>query len=273
MDYSLLIAAVPLPSGKVIAAILIAIAALVIAAVIVMAIWQKLHENEALKREFITIVAHKFRTPLTQARWMTESLMADEQDSYKKESLAEMQKVNKGLIDLTGTLIELTESDSASKTSYTFEKVSLCTFVRGVGDSLRNSFKEKNIFFAVQCPPEDINAKIDKARMEFVLQTLLSNALTYTPPGRNVDVHVTHGGGKAAITVTDHGIGIDKADLPHIFSKFFRTDNAQRTDTEGFGVGLYLAQAIVRRHKGKLEVYSEGIDKGTTFTIILTEVK
>jgi signal transduction histidine kinase len=273
MDYSLLIAAIPLPSGKIMAGILIGAAVLIIVAIIIVAVWKKLTENETLKKEFITIVAHKFRTPLTQARWLTESLLTEEKDSYRRQSLEEMQKVNKGLIALTGTLIELTESESASKTSYTFERSSLCTLVKSVGDTVKGAFKEKNIFFAVQCPPEEVFVKIDTARMEFVLQTLFNNALTYTPPGRNVDVAVSHGGGKAVITVTDHGIGIAHADLPHIFSKFYRTDNAQRTDTEGFGVGLYLSQSIIKRHKGKLEVYSEGIDKGTTFTITLPAVK
>jgi signal transduction histidine kinase len=273
MDYSPLIAAVPLPSGKVISGILIVIAGLIVVAVVAVAIWKKLTENETLKREFITIVAHKFRTPLTQERWLAEGLLAEEQNAYRRETLVEMQKVNKHLIALTGTLIELTESDSAEKTSYTFKRESLCPLVRSVGESLRNSFKEKNIFFAVQCPPEEVFVKIDAPRLEFVLQTIFNNAIIYTPPGRNVDVAVSHGGGKAVVMVTDHGIGIARDDLPHIFTKFYRTENAQRTDTEGFGVGLYLSQSIVKKHKGKLEVYSEGIDKGTTFTITLPAVR
>jgi signal transduction histidine kinase len=141
-----------------------------------------------------------------------------------------------------------------------------------VADSVRTTFKEKNIFFAVQCPPEDIFVKVDSARMEFVIQTLLQNALAYTSPGRNVDVTISYGGGKAVLAVTDHGIGIARSDLPHIFDKFYRTDLAQRTDTEGFGVGLYLSKSIVKRHRGRLDVYSEGENKGSTFTITLPMV-
>ncbi|MES2215676.1 MAG: HAMP domain-containing sensor histidine kinase [Patescibacteria group bacterium] len=273
MDYSALITEVPLLSDQTIATLLGSGAVVLIVGLIILGLWKKLHENETLKREFITIVAHKFRTPLTQARWLTESLISDEQDSYKKENLAEIQKVNKNLINLTGTLIELTESDAATKTAYTFQKISLCHFLRTIGESMKDSFKEKNIFFAVQCPPEDIMAKIDVPRMEFVIQTLLQNALTYTPTGKNVDVTLSHSNRKASIAVIDHGIGIHKADLPHIFSKFYRTDNAQRTDTEGFGVGLYLANSIVRRHKGKLDVHSDGVNEGSTFTVTLKEVR
>jgi signal transduction histidine kinase len=273
MDYSPLIAQVPSLSSKALAGLLFLAAVLIIVATLFIIIWRKLRENEVMKKEFITIVAHKFRTPLTQMRWLTESLLTDEKDGYKRQNLEEMQKVNKGLIDLTGTLIELTESSRGSKSSYTFERGELSALVRSVGDSLKEAFKEKNLFFGIQCPADQVFVKMDKGRLEFVLQTLLGNALTYTPSGRNVNVTVTHGGGKAVVAVTDQGIGIDKADLPHIFSKFYRTDNAQRTDTEGFGVGLYLSQSIIRRHRGKLEVYSEGLNKGTTFTVTLNEVK
>lgn len=273
MDYSLLIAQTPLVSNTNLVVISIVVSILAAITIFVILLWRKIRENEKLKNEFITIIAHKFRTPLTQSRWLTESLIAEEVDQNKKENLNEMLKVNRGLIDMTGTLIELTESDSASKTSYSFERTSLCEMVRSVGDSIKDSFHEKNIFFAVQCPPEDVFVKIDKPRMEFVLQTLLTNAYTYTPPGRNVDVLVSYAGNKAMVQVVDHGIGIDKADLPHIFSKFFRAPNAQRTDTEGFGVGLYLAGSIIRRIHGKIEVFSEGLNQGTTFSITLPKVK
>jgi len=273
MDYSALIAQVPPISGKFLSIILFGIALLIVLIIVSKKILSKLRENETLKREFITIVAHKFRTPLTQTRWLTEGLLSEEQDSYKKESLTQIQKANQGLIDLTGTLIELADSDNSSKTGYKFERTELAPLVRSVSESLRNLFKEKNIFFSVECPPPPIFAKIDTSRMEFALQTILTNAQTYTPPGRNVSISLIENAGHAVISVTDHGIGIDSKDLPHIFSKFYRTENAQQTDTEGFGVGLFLVSAIIRRHKGRLDVYSEGIGKGSTFTIVIPAVK
>ena len=65
------------------------------------------------------------------------------------------------------------------------------------------------------------------------------------------------------------GIGISKKDLPHIFSKFYRGKNARNTDTEGFGVGLYLASSIIKRLGGKIKVFSEGEGMGSTFTVTL----
>jgi len=237
------------------------------------AIWNKLNENENLKYEFITIIAHKFRTPLTQMKWLTEGMATTEQDGLKKQGLTDMQRATQQLIDLTGTLIELTDSDNATRSSYTFERINICDLVHTVTETFKKTFHEKNLFLGVSCSNPEIFAKIDKPRMEFVLQTLLQNAATYSPPGRNVEVVVAFEKRKAVISVSDNGIGIDAKDINKIFTKFFRTANAQKTDTEGFGVGLYLAQAIVRRHSGRINVFSEGIDRGTTFQIIVPMMK
>lgn len=237
------------------------------------AIWNKLNENENLKYEFITIIAHKFRTPLTQIKWLSESMIPEEQDSYKKQSLQEMQHSTQQLIDLTGTLIELTDSDNASSSSYSFERTNICDLVRNVAETFKDAFHTKNIFLGIQCANPEIFANVDKPRLEFVLQTLLQNSINYSPPGRNVEVSIASQKNKVYINVADHGIGINPQDLPKIFTKFFRTENAKKADTEGFGVGLYLAQAIVRRHKGKILVFSEGLNRGTTFQIVMPMVK
>jgi signal transduction histidine kinase len=240
---------------------------------IIYALARKLIVGEKLKYEFITIIAHKFRTPLTHVKWSSDELVKNEQDPYKKQSLIDIQQSNEKLIKLTGTLIELTDKDSTTASSYSIERVSLCSFVRTVCDAYKDAFHEKNIFFSVQCPANDIFVKIDVARMEFVLQTLLENALTYTPTGKNVEVNVTRSHRKAHVAVTDHGIGIDNSDMNNIFGKFYRAQNARAVDTEGFGVGLYLAQAVTKRHRGKIEAYSAGIGSGATFTLTLKAVR
>lgn len=232
-------------------------------------IWGKINENETLKYEFITIIAHKFRTPLTQVKWLIEGLLGSETDSFKRESLAEMGKANDNLIKMTGSLVELTDSDAASASSYEFERVNLCEFVRTIADGFKNAFHQKNLFFSVQCAAPEIYAKVDRSRMEFVLGTLIENAIAYSPPGRNVQITVNTDKNKAVVAIADNGIGIDPRDLPRVFSKLFRAKNAQSMDTEGFGIGLYLAQTVTKRHKGRIAVYSEGSGRGSTFSVIL----
>jgi signal transduction histidine kinase len=228
--------------------------------------------NEKLKYEFITIIAHKYRTPLTYIKWSTGELMSSEQDSYKKELLTNMQESNEKLIQLTGSLVELTDSKSTSGSTYNLERMSLSDFAHNIGKQYKDAFHKKNLFFSVQRPSEDIMVKIDRSRMEFVVQTLLENAIAYTPTGKNVEMSVNATKHKAMITVADGGIGIDPVDMPHITTKFFRAANARTADTEGFGVALYLAKMITLRHKGKLIIESEGLNKGTRCTVVLKRV-
>ncbi|MBU6231266.1 HAMP domain-containing histidine kinase [Patescibacteria group bacterium] len=273
MNYEILLNGQGIVSGNLVGtgAIAIISIAVLIGAIVAAGrrIIRKLRENDTLKYEFITIIAHKFRTPLTSTKWLLEGQISDETDHTKKESLIEMKNNTENLISMTGTLIEMTDTDNESKSSYEFDKTDLCDIVKSVADAHKSMFHEKNLFFSVRCEAEGVIVNADKPRLEFVLQTLMENAKSYTPPGRNVEVIVGKNGRFGTVSVIDSGIGIAPQDMRHIFTKFYRTKNAQQMDTEGFGVGLFLARSVIKRHKGRLEVSSPGIDQGTTFTLSL----
>ena len=273
MDYKLIIDDSTILSGNfwiVFGAIFLVIA---ITAGIINILWRRNRSIEIMRYEFITMIAHKFRTPLTSIKWLLENMLTDETDSYKRESLTGMKISNEKLVSLTGTLIELTDQDNKAKADFTWEDVNYYDFVKSITDTYTNSFHEKNIAFSLQCADPDLKVTIDRSRLEFVIQTLLENAHNYTSSGRRVDVILGKDQNRAVLAVSDSGIGIDKVDIPKIFAKFFRTNNARQADTEGIGVGLYLANSIVRRHHGRLTVDSAGIDLGSTFTLILPLTK
>ena len=251
--------------------IIVTIAALMLLIGVLM--FRKLRENETLKYEFVTIIAHKFRTPLTQVKWLVEGLMADEQDPYKKQSLTDISQSNDNLIKLTGTLVELTDAAQSGKSDYKKERLNLCELARLSMEASKNLFHTKNLFMSVSCSEPEIFVNADLARMEFVLGTLFDNACSYTTPGRNISVTVTGDKKHAAINVTDDGIGIDPHDMPRMFTKFFRTRQAQAMDTEGLGVALYLSKAVLKRHGGKIEAFSGGLGKGSTFSVVLPRIK
>ena len=235
--------------------------------------WVKMNENEKLKNEFITIVAHKFRTPLTHIKWISDELAQSETNSFKKEKLLDIQHSNKLLVDLLGTLIELAGSDDASTQIYDSKIYPLFESVKNMVDSLKEDFHMKNLFISISCESEDVLVNVDKNQLEFVIQSLLENALIYSSPGKNVDVAVGKVKNKAVFVVKDNGIGIENADQSHIFTKFFRAKNASRMDTEGFGVSLYLTRSILKRLGGRIDVYSAGAGTGTTCTVTLPLAK
>lgn len=217
-------------------------------------------------------MAHKFRTPLTHIKWISDELVGTVQDQRIKEGLEQIRRAGTNLVGLTTTLLELTDSRK-EKTLYAFERTNLCDFVRTIGEAARRTFQEKNISFSVVCDDGPVFAKIDKPRMEFAVQVLMDNAFAYTPTGKVVAITVSRSGRKANISVKDNGIGIRPEDMKKIFGKFFRAGNAQAMDTEGFGVGLYLARSVVERHHGKLEAFSDGEGFGSTFKIVLRAIK
>ncbi len=273
MNYQIFIDQNQILGGNVVTLAFIFLLIILLIIYLCMMIWIKLIAYETLKYEFITIIAHKFRTPLTKIKWIIEGILDIEKDSFKKENLINLSNSNQTLINLTGTLIELTDSADDALTSYKFEKVNICEFVKKITDALNTRFHEQNLFVGTNFSDPEIFVKIDRTRMEFVFQTIMENAINYSYTGKNVDIQVKKEGRKVAVSVIDQGIGIDPADSPRIFSKFFRAKNAKSMDTEGFGVGLYLANSIVKKHSGKLKISSPGVDKGTTVTILLKVVK
>lgn len=232
-------------------------------------IWRRFKENEHLKYEFVTIVAHKFRTPMTYIKWVCDALIPEETDSFKRKSLEDIKKSNQKIIDLTSTLIEISDSENSNNVIYNIEKILIYDFVKTVSDRFSDTLHEKNLFFSLNCKNRNLKIKADKSRLEFVIYTLLENSCNYSSPGKNVSIDITSNLFKVKISVQDNGIGISKQDLPHVFTKFYRGKNARTTDTEGLGVGLYLASSIIKRLKGKISVFSEGENTGTTFMITL----
>jgi signal transduction histidine kinase len=273
MQYELIIDNNPVITGSVAEISVIIGGILIFILLLAVFLWKKLRENAHLKYEFITIVAHKFRTPLTYIKWVCDSLIPEESDSFKKKSFEEIKRSNQKIIDLTSTLIEIADSENSSGATYIYEKIILADMVKEVSNKYKDTLHEKNIFYSFDVENDKVKVKVDRSRFEFVLATLLENAWTYTPIGKDVKVTITNTLFKTYISVEDSGIGISKQDLPHVFSKFFRGKNARINDTEGFGVGLYLASSIIKRMHGKIKVESPGEGQGSRFTIILPRVR
>jgi signal transduction histidine kinase len=277
MNFQILVNNASVLQGNLVVSVLIAVVVAVVVLLGMILILRRLarrfKENDVMKYEFITIVAHKFRTPLTHMKWIIETFAGSETDPYKLQNIKELEKANQKLITLTGTLIEITDSSDATQALYALKPTNLCEFVRTVTTKLRDDFHEKNLFFSLKCESDEIYVSIDPVRLEFVLQTLLENSINYSVSGRNVDVTIFTEKHKAVCSVTDNGIGISADDVSRIFSKFYRAKEAQRMDTEGFGIGLYLAQSIMNRLHGTLAVYSEGLNKGSTFSMVLPLIK
>ncbi len=231
-------------------------------------IWRRIRFVESLKYDFITVITHKFRTPLTHVKWALDEFKRSDIESDRAEAIDEIQSANVRLVDLTDILIGLIQVD-ASDYLYHLEKVDPEPLIRRVIEGVNIRAREKRIRLEFSTETSVPPISVDTKRIQFALQIIIENAISYTPEGGTVTVALGWHNGGVTFTIHDTGIGISPEELPHIFSKFYRGPRAKAADTEGMGIGLYMARNIIERHGGKIYADSAGVGQGTTFSIKL----
>lgn len=240
-------------------------------ALAVLLIWKKVREADILKYEFINVITHKFRTPITSIKWVSENLLEEAPESMK-EDIKHLRLANERLGELTNLLVNLSGMDDKSY-EYTFAPADIGALMNDCVADVMKKAESKHIELSY-IPRSGMLTSIDAQKIKFVLQTMIDNSVTYTPDGGKIIVEASQTSGKFSvpkliISVSDTGIGIPKDEIKHVFIKFYRTENGRKADTEGMGIGLYLARRIVERHNGKMFVQSAGNGKGSTFTVVL----
>lgn len=227
-------------------------------------VWNKMRQADVLKYEFITVVTHKFRTPLTHIKWATDEIIKELPE--KSEEIRRIKKSSERLVELTNLLVELSEGGSLYL--YSLRPITSGALLNDFVVDYEERAKEKKITFKSNID-QSVTVVVDNTKFKSVIQIVLDNAFSYTPLGGTVELRVWKDKNLAVFEVKDSGIGISKTDLPHVFSQFYRTKEAKHADTEGMGIGLYVAKNIVGRHNGNISIFSEGEGKGTKFTVTL----
>jgi len=230
-------------------------------------IWRRLRENEILKYEFVTTVAHKFRTPLTHIKWASENLTPKITSAEDKLQLNYIKNADEKLVELTGLLMNISEAED-NEYEYKMVPSSLSKIVDEIADSHKEQYTIKNLNVIKEIEP-DLIAEFDESRIKFVIQTFTENAMHYTPEGGTINISLKRSGNDVVFSVKDSGMGISQEELPRLFNKFYRGHKARLTDTEGMGIGLYMSKEIIARHNGKIWAYSQGTGKGSIFSFSL----
>jgi signal transduction histidine kinase len=223
--------------------------------------------QEKLRRRLTSDIAHELRTPLTAARTQMEA-MADGVLEASSERLAlcvsELERLG-GLVKSVEALARI-EGDAIAPR---LEETDMTEFLSAVLDSFETMFARDGISLARQLAP-GVTARIDRERFRHVTDNLLSNALRYTLAGGSVTVRLYVRDNSVIIEVEDTGMGIAEEDLPHIFERFYRTDESRARVTGGRGVGLAIAKAEAEAHGGTISVTSRR-GEGSRFSVTLPE--
>lgn len=232
---------------------------------------EKLTQLDKMKSEIISVVAHQLRTPLSAIKWTLKILLDEDAGAVTPEQrdlLSKGFESNERMIALINDMLAVDRLESG-KIKYNFVPVQFEELVQDMIRSLLTLATQKNIRVEFSSPQVLLaKIKIDPDKMRDVLQNLIDNAIKYTKNEGVVTVGVAMEKEELHFWVKDNGIGIPDDEKEKIFSRFFRANNAIHTETDGSGLGLFIAQSVIKRHGGKLWFESE-LNIGTTFHVLL----
>ncbi len=222
-----------------------------------------------LRDEFVATVSHELRTPLVSILGWSELLQRRQtDDDYFKEGLAAIESSAKQQAKLVDELLDISRM-SAGKVPMNMEIVLLSVVIQEATLGCRLAAKNKAIHLEIDVPHQDVLIQGDAGRLHQIVTNLISNAVKFCRRDGSVRVRLVKDGASAILTVCDDGEGISEAFLPFVFDRF-RQANATTTRSQGgLGLGLTIVKHLVELHGGSISVASEGLGKGTTFTIIL----
>jgi len=244
-------------------ALTLPVVSFVVAVIITSYFWHRKEQDELIKYSFLTIATHKFRTPLTAIKWAAESLRKPVTNEEQKIIADQITQSNERLIQIVDILAGLAKMDD--KSDYDLVAVSFREMVEQTIAKYGPRIKEKNITFSIDIGEHIPMITVDVKRIQFAIEMMFENAIKYTPPGGKIKATVIFKNDSIVLAVKDSGIGMTTLERARLFKKFFRSEAARQTDPEGMGLGMFIAQAVVRRHHGELWAESPGRGKGATF--------
>jgi len=226
---------------------------------------------ERMKTEFVSLAAHQLKTPLSGIKWTLKMFLDKEFGEMTKEQMDYIEKTynaNERMISLINDLLNVARIEEGRyiyKPSPTdFEEV-----IQGVIDIYQKNLKDKNLKLSFKKPKVRLpSVPTDIEKMTLAVENLVSNAIKYTLKGGTITISFKSDKDELEIAVADTGLGIPKEQQARVFTKFFRGTNVMKKETEGTGLGLFIAQNIIKAHKGKIWFESTE-DKGTTFHVSL----
>jgi PAS domain S-box-containing protein len=219
---------------------------------------------DLMKSEFISLASHQLRTPLTAIGWYMEMLeaevdgLSDDQKDYVEQILSSHDR----MVDLVNSLLNVSRIE-LGKLKIDPERIKLKDLVEKTSKELLPQIQQKKIHYK-ETIPDDLELFVDVPLVEMVIENLLSNAVKYTPEDQSITLTVMTDGEELRFEVCDTGMGIPDHQQKRVFEKLFRADNVVQSDTDGTGIGLYIAKYTSEAWGGRLWFESQE-GKGTTF--------
>ena len=250
--------------------VLLTAAILFIVAVIITNSFERLAEANRMKSEFVGIVSHQLRSPLSNLKWATELLMSGKLGKTE-EKQTEYFKILKENSDRMGELIKdllIVSRIETAKLPIKKVEFSLEDLVKELIKEFRPFAQASNVEIEFQAKRNLPKIFADPSQIRLVIENLSDNAIRYIDGKGVVEIKVERQEKNLYLEIRDTGVGIPEEEQKYIFQKFFRSENVLKYQTQGSGLGLYISRAIIEKSGGKIGFKSEE-NKGSTFWFTL----
>ncbi|RAK21270.1 two-component system phosphate regulon sensor histidine kinase PhoR [Anoxybacillus vitaminiphilus] len=226
----------------------------------------ELKKLEQMRKDFVANVSHELKTPITSIKGFTETLLdgAMKDEATLEYFLSIILKESERLQTLIQDLLDLSKIEQQGF-KLNIETVNLTQILEEIIIMLQGKAEDKEIKLELLAD-QDIYIQGDVNRLKQVFINLINNAIAYTPKGGLVQAVIENKKDKALVHIKDTGIGIEEAEIPRIFERFYRVDKARSRNSGGTGLGLAIVKHLVEAHHGYITVKSK-VGKGTTFTV------
>lgn len=225
-----------------------------------------LRKVDQTKDELVSVVSHELRTPLASLVGFVELLLnRDFSEDERREYLSVVRSEGLRLAAILDDFLDLQRMDS-DRQLITSKLIDVRPILLQTVDSAgKDEHRPIQLDVAEDLP----KIMADEDRVKQVILNLLSNARKYSPDGGEVLLSARRVSGSLELAVSDHGLGIPREALPHLFEKFFRMDNSDRREIKGTGLGLAICRRIVEAHGGRIWPESGGLGQGSRFCFTL----
>lgn len=223
--------------------------------------------DEQRKNDFIGMVSHELKTPITSINAYLQVLQRKSklaEDNYSLNTLNKSVLQVRKMTNMVNGFLNLSRLESG-KIHIESQHFDMAILLKDAQDEALSTISTHRLIFPI-IPETFVTA--DRDKINTVLNNLITNAVKYSPVGSEITIECLNIGGVIQVSVRDTGEGIAKEDLDRLFERYYRTEKAITSSTSGFGIGLYLSNEIIQRHSGRIWVESE-VGIGSTFYFTL----
>jgi signal transduction histidine kinase len=227
---------------------------------------RKLRELDKTKDEFISMASHQLRTPLTTVKGYLSMILEGDAGAVKKDQKELMQHAFDGANRMVYLIADLLNVSRLQTGKFVIDNkpTQLAEVVSSETSQLNEQAANREVKLTYHKPDSFPVLNLDETKIRQVVMNFLDNALYYTPKGGSVSVDLQATDKEVSYTVSDTGVGVPKEVQHHLFSKFYRADNARKMRPDGTGLGLYMAKKVIAAQGGAI-IFKSTEGKGSVF--------